>query len=319
MSRDMKTLLSQGLGLLCAACCMSAAQAGYVGDPIATDAPYQMAYEEPHQSSSPQFNPSQFGYEYLGPMTFKSGGGRATLHNAFLYAHLIPQNPEAKMSFGLDLITRMTWFGSRGNDLFDDHRLYTVGLNGSSTITLSDSTKIFLGASAMLSTDFDTFNSHCIQIGARGGVSQRINDRLSLQLGLYYTPQLATAPLLPIIGFRYEINDRWFMSLDPMRFKVINKLTDSLSWGPFIGLSAGSWNVRNQRQDMRFSYLSGICGLQANLKLGTWGSYKPTLTTETGFTFANSVEYRNATGRKKIEEAKMKEGFYFQAGVKFDF
>lgn len=298
--------------------------AGYVGDPIAMDAPYDLNYypepEYQEQSSSKlNLNPSQFGYEFFGPMSFHNGGGRAKVHTAYLYAHLIEQNPEDKFSMGLDLITRMTWLSTSNNSIFESERLYTFGLNGSASYSMGNDTKLFFGASALMSTDFDTVTSHCVQIGARGGISHRFSDRFSMQLGVYYSPQLSSCPVLPIIGFRYQVDDRWYIQLDSMRLRAINKVNDSFSWGPFVGISAGSWNVKHERRDTRLSMISGIAGLQGNIALGKWGKYTPTLTGEVGCAFANNFQYRNATGRHKRESVNADPGLYVQLGVKLAF
>lgn len=317
--RIMQKLLAKGLFCLSATLLSTqAVMAGNMGEMTMDNDPYPV-YESEPQSPGLSFAPSQFGYEFFGPMSFQDGKGHAKMHNAFLFAKLIPQKKDSTFSMGLDFFSRMTWLSTTGNEMFEGNRLYTLGLNGNCTYSLSDSTKFFGGASVMLSTDMDAVSWDAFQVGLRGGISQRLSDKLSFQLGLYYTPQIAQAPLLPIIGFRYTINNNWYTQLDPLRFKFINTLSDKISWGPFIGLSAGSWNVSAAGRTLRLSELSCILGVQGNFKLGKWGEHTPTLTTELGCSIYNEMQYRNSDGNHELYKTKMDPGFFMQTAIKFEF
>lgn len=313
----------------------TASFAGYVGDPIAMDAPYDLGFDDQYDqnysagdnsgysagddSVALSLNPSEFGYEFMGPMDLRRGGGKAKVHQAYLYAHLIKQNPEDKFSIGLDLITRMTWFSASSNSILKSDRLYSAGLNLSGTYSFTNDTRLFFGGSATLSSDLDAWTSDCLQLGVRAGISHRFSDRFSVQVGAYYTPQIPNCPVLPIIGFRYAVNDQWYIQLDPMRFRAINTVNETFSWGPFVGIQAASWNMKIDGHHTRFSQLSGVCGLQANIVLGDIGGTKPTLTTEVGFTFSNEFEYRTSNGRHKIETVRADPGLFIKAGIKFSF
>lgn len=315
----MQKLFSKGLLYLSAILLTTqAASAGTIGESISYDDPYS-SYTDTQQSPGISFSPSQFGYEFFGPMSFQRGGGHAKLHNAFMFAQLISQKKDQPLTFGLDFFSRLSWLSTSGNTIFEGNQLYTFGLNGSCSYAITDNTRLFGGASVMLSTDMDAVSWDAFQLGVRGGISQRINDGLSIQLGLYYSPQLAQSPLLPIIGFRYTINDSWYTQLDPLRFKFINTVSETFSWGPFIGINGGSWNVDAHNATRRLSVFSCNTGLQGNFKLNKWGEYSPVLTVEAGCSIYNKMEYRNSNGRHEQAASRMDPGFYMQTAVKFEF
>lgn len=312
------------LGVACLLLSASTTNAGSVGEEPTYNADYaSYSTEETTSFVSPglEFKPTQFDYNLSAPMRFTQGGGHATVQNFAFFANLITPDRQKKFSFGLDFFARYTRFSAKGNDLLNSADLYMAGVNTNFLFSLNseNSTHIFAGAAAMISTDGYSVTSDAFQFSGRVGLSHRFSDKFSLQGGIYYSPQLSDYSLLPVILFRYVLNDAWTLQLDPLRLRLLNTMSTTFSWGPFLGINAGSWNVKEFGRHRRLSAFSAVGGVQANYVLGSNPKDSPTLTTELGFTFANRFSYYKSNGRDEIMGHNADPGFFLRTGIKIEF
>ena len=297
-----------------------AGKTGYEESAYAYDS-YELN-ESPSREAGMSFKPTQVNYELSGPMRFTRGGGHMTAQNIPFFAALIAPNYANKATFGLDFFSRYTRFSAKNNDVFHSNNLGMFGLNLSGSYALGQgeqATRLFAGVSGMLATDFDAVTWDAMQWGARAGVSYQFSEKLSMQFAIVYTPQLTQSPLLPYVLFKYQIDSDWCLQMDPFRLRLMNVSNSAFTWGGFLGYSAGSWNVKEDGRHLRFSTFSGLAGVQTNFLFAGANGKGPTLTTELGFSFANSANYYTSNGKHKVDSRSANPGFYMQAGMKFEF
>ena len=94
---------------------------------------------------------------------------------------------------------------------------------------------------------------------------------------------------------------------------------EGLTWGPFVSIVSGTWTIHHDRRVRQFEWISGIAGVGANIGLGRWGSVRPRLMTDVGFSFGNSGTLKTSNGNHELEKRHYDPGFYLRAGLQFEF
>ena len=136
-------------------------------------------------------------------------------------------------------------------------------------------------------------------------------------IGCY--PQLGDYPFLPLIQFKWEASRNWTLQLEGARLSYINKVSDGLKWGPFVSVVSGTWTIHHDRRVRQFAWISGVAGIGADVGLGHWGSVRPRLVADVGFSFGNSGTIKTSNGSHDLEKYHYDPGFYLRAGLLFEF
>ena len=146
-----------------------------------------------------------------------------------------------------------------------------------------------------------------------------MNDRFSYGIGIGCYPQLGDYPFLPLIQFKWEASRNWTLQLEGARLSYINKVSDGLKWGPFVSVASGTWTIHHDRRVRQFAWISGVAGIGADMGLGHWGSVRPRLVADVGFSFGNSGTIKTSNGSHDLEKYHYDPGFYLRAGLLFEF
>ena len=97
------------------------------------------------------------------------------------------------------------------------------------------------------------------------------------------------------------------------------KVSDGLKWGPFVSVVSGTWTIHHDRRVRQFAWISGVAGIGADVGLGHWGSVRPRLVADVGFSFGNSGTIKTSNGSHDLEKYHYDPGFYLRAGLLFEF
>ena len=62
-----------------------------------------------------------------------------------------------------------------------------------------------------------------------------------------------------------------------------------------------------------------FAGIGADVGLGHWGSVRPRLVADVGFSFGNSGTIKTSNGSHDLEKYHYDPGFYLRAGLLFEF
>ncbi len=316
---------------LCVAACVSVA----VGQDVvpypeyddSSDGGYEAAYDEntgsfyteEKSSYTSQFLwPTRAGYELLGPMDSRNGRGSLDVqHWAFMLN--IGQYDSGNWHADFRAGMRMSWFNGSGAAELDVERLYTVRMQFNASYRFSDATRLLFGIDPQISTDFDTWTNKNIYFGGYAMIAGKVNDSLRGGIGIGYYPQLGSFPLLPVAQFTWHRDANHYLQLEGLRLAYNTKVSDGFTWGPFVGVSSGTWTVNRHRQTHQLRWVSGVAGVGLDIGLGKWGSAKPRLKTDLGFTFGNSGSIHTSNGRHELEKYHYDPGFYLRAGLEFNF
>ncbi len=268
-------------------------------------------------SSSPKpLFPTQSYYELLGPMKAKNGSGHVHLTNWMTKFNLM-NHRGSRFVFNMDAALRMTWIHGREDADVDMDRLYTIWLSATAGYRLFGSTYLMAGLTPELSSDMNTWCSRDLYMGGHALLRSKPSDSFDYAVGLAYAPQLASSPLLPFFIVNWKVSPVWTMHFEGTRLSLMNREGGVFSWGPFCSVVSGTWTVKHNRRYERFSWTSGVLGIATETKLGTWGSVRPKLVADVGFTFYNSAKFKTANGRDEISKQRMDPGFYIRAGIQF--
>jgi hypothetical protein len=210
---------------------------------------------------------------------------------------------------------RITWMNGSGADSMDVDTLYTIWLRMNASCVVKGQTRLIFGVTPQISTDFDTWTSKNIFLGAHALIAGPANERFTYGLGLGYYPQVGNWPFLPIIQFKWIMPSNWTLQLEGFRLSCTQKINDMFSWGPFVSAVSGSWTIHHERRIRQFQWISGAAGLSFACDLGRY----PTIVADLGFTFGNSGKIKTSNGRHEIEKFHFDPGFYFRAGIEIPF
>lgn len=265
-----------------------------------------------------RYLPSQTIFEYLGPMSSRNGAGHATLTNWHTRLPLADAK-SGSWRFNVDSTFRLTWFDGDKDAAMDVDRLYTIWMNLSASYNLRGSTYLTFGVNPEFSSDFDSWVARNFNMGGHLLISSKLNERFKYSLGVAIAPQLGDTPVFPFVGFSWQASPTWLIEMQGIRLSAMNKVTDYFSWGPFVSVVSGSWVVKHNHAHSRYEWRSGVAGLATELGLGTWGSVKPKLLLDAGFSFANSARFKTTNGKHEMETRHFDPGFYMRAGLRFSF
>lgn len=268
-------------------------------------------------ASKPVF-PTQSYFELLGPMDSRNGHGSVDVQNWMTDLNLCRMS-NGSWGFSSTAALRLSWFNGKGADVLDVDRLYTVWLNINASYKIKGQTRVVFGVTPQISTDFDTWTSHNLFFGGHAILAGPLNDRFSYGIGIGYYPQLGDYPLLPLLQFKWEASRNWTLQLEGTRLSYTNKVSDGLTWGPFVSVVSGTWTIHRDRHVRQFQWVSGVAGVGANVGLGHWGSVRPRLVADVGFSFGNSGTIKTSNGSHELEKYHYDPGFYLRAGLQFDF
>lgn len=222
-------------------------------------------------------------------------------------------------NFSSTAALRLSWFNGKGADKMDVDRLYTIWLNVNASYAVTGKTRLVFGVTPQISTDFDTWTSHNIFLGGHVLLAGPLNDRFSYGVGIGCYPQLGDYPLLPLIQFKWEASRNWTLQLEGTRLSYINRVSEGFKWGPFVSVVSGTWTIHHDRRVRQFAWISGVAGIGADAGLGRWGSVRPRLVADIGFSFGNSGTIKTSNGSHDLEKYHYDPGFYLRAGLLFEF
>lgn len=258
-------------------------------------------------------------FEYLGPMSTRNGNGHATLTNWLTTFNLADVSSKS-WRFDMDASFRLSWFDGKNDAAMDIHRLYTIWMNVGAHYNMWGKTFLTIGFNPEFSSDFDSWVARNFNLGGYLTVSSQVNDNFSFSAGMALVPQLGGSfPAIPYLGFRWQASPNWSVEMEGAKLKVIKKVTDYFSWGPFVSLVSGAWVVKHEYNHARYEWRSGIAGITTKTRLGTWGKAHPHLILDAGFSFANSARFRTTNGKHTLSKKHYDPGFYMRAGLNFAF
>lgn len=290
--------------------------AGYYAE--AYSGSYENAPAPTGESDSKSFFPTQSYFELLGPMDSRHRQGSLDIQNWMTDLNLFRLS-SGSWNFSSTASLRLSWFNGEGADDMDVDRLYTICLNANAAYLIKGRTSLVLGVTPQISTDFDTWTKHNIFLGGHILLAGPLNERFSYGIGIGCYPQLGDYSVLPLIQFKWEASNHWTLQLEGTRLSYVNKVKDGLSWGPFVSVVSGTWTIHHERRVRQFVWLSGVTGVGMDIGLGRWGSVRPRLTADIGFSFGNSGTIRTSNGSHELEKYHYDPGFYLRAGVQFEF
>ena len=251
-------------------------------------------------------------------MDSRNGRGSVDIQNWMTDLNLCRMS-SGSWNFYSTAALRLSWFNGKGADEMDVDRLYTIWLNVNASYAITGKTRLVFGVTPQISTDFDTWTSHNIFLGGHVLLVGPLNDRFSYGIGIGCYPQLGDYPFLPLIQFKWEASRNWTLQLEGARLSYINKVSDGLKWGPFVSVVSGTWTIHHDRRVRQFAWISGVAGIGADVGLGHWGSVRPRLVADVGFSFGNSGTIKTSNGSHDLEKYHYDPGFYLRAGLLFEF
>ena len=279
---------------------------------------YDSAPAPAGESASKPVFPTQSYFELLGPMDSRNGRGSVDIQNWMTDLNLCRMS-SGSWNFSSTAALRLSWFNGKGADEMDVDRLYTIWRNVNASYAITGKTRLVFGVTPQISTDFDTWTSHNIFLGGHVLLAGPLNDRFSYGIGIGCYPQLGDYPFLPLIQFKWEASRNWTLQLEGARLSYINKVSDGLKWGPFVSVVSGTWTIHHDRRFRQFAWISGVAGIGAEVGLGHWGSVRPRLVADVGFSFGNSGTIKTSNGSHDLEKYHYDPGFYLRAGLLFEF
>lgn len=96
-------------------------------------------------------------------------------------------------------------------------------------------------------------------------------------------------------------------------------MSDGLKWGPFVSVASGTWTIHHDRRVRQFAWISGVAGIGADVGLGHWGSVRPRLVADVGFSFGNSGTIKTSNGSHDLESTIMTPVFICVRGCYLSF
>lgn len=260
---------------------------------------------------------SQTYYEYMGGMDCREGVGDIDVQQWMLDVNLWKATlggweVSATTSF------RASWFNGEGAEHLDIDRLYTIWLQANASCRVWNKTKLMLGLTPQVSTDFDTWTHHNIYVGAYAMFAGQLNDKVSYGVGLAYSPQYGSFSFLPAGYFDWDTGNNWHLRLKGSRLSYTQHI-GGFQWGPFFSVESGTWTVKHSRRVRQFQWLSCVAGVGVDCSLGNWRGYQPRLMADLGFTFANSGTIRTSNGNHELERYHYDPGLYLRVGMYFNF
>lgn len=266
------------------------------------------------------FVPNDVYFEYLGNMSISGQGGRVRVSNVFVSMPLISSGRVSWGGWHLDAkaSARLTWLDTSGQNILDEDRLYTVGMNVSVSHAVGRNGQFRVGFTPQLSSDFDVMSADNFYWGGYVAYSSKAGDRLRYTLGLALMPDFYENYVFPVMNISWRYAPAWEMRVQASRISAVCVARQNFEWGPFFQWNSGIWTVHRKGQTRQFRMTDCIAGMGGNYMVNT-GRFRMNLLGDLGMTFYNTFRVRDKHGDRTFEKYRTHPGLYLRLGVQVQF
>ncbi len=269
----------------------------------------------------PRFLPNDMYMEYFGAMDLRNGHGDVQVTNAVLTIPFVNPKETSWAGWHLDVkgTARLTWIDSDGQDLLDEDRLYTLGVQAMVARQLGERSRLLIGLTPQFSSDFDVMTHHNFFYGGYAAFSSQLSDKLRYTVGLAVMPDYFRNAIMPLVSLQWRYTPNWELRIEGGRLSSVCVSGESFQWGPFVQWNSGVWTVQRDGQTQQFRMTNCILGmgatydhkLSSGMTLGFMG--------DLGATLSNEFRVRDESGRHSIEKYRADPGLYARFGCRVSF
>jgi hypothetical protein len=156
--------------------------------------------------------------------------------------------------------------------------------------------KFWLRLQPGISSDFEDISSDAFSITALGLASYKINDRLSIAGGVYYSQDLGESRILPAVGLIWRPTPQWSLALTAPRLQIAYAPTRKWLLTLKAYPSGGSWNIQDPdgegNADLNYSAVRAGIGIDHQI-----GDTPAWVFVDAGLQFAQELELDGSSER----------------------
>lgn len=265
--------------------------------------------------------PSYAAVTAISQMGERHGGSKLGLQSFEL---TLPLSDPRKTHYGdwhinAQFDMRFTLLDAEGNLALEHDEMYSASL----PLTLIHSDKagnrVSVTVAPAVASDFGGTNRFFDMVGG-ATYTVKHSDTLSYTVGLGVSPRFATHAVVPMVGFSWQANDAWEVSLRFYKLSAMYKVNERVTVGPFLSGYNHSWMVTTRHGDNILRFRSLVAGVTGEYDFSSAGQRKRIITASVGSTLATTAQFCERTADKDaIESHHYKPGIYLSVGVDFRF
>lgn len=265
--------------------------------------------------------PSYAAVTVISQMGERHGGSKLGMQTFEL---TLPLSDPRKTSYGdwyinaqLDL--RLTLLNAEGHLHPEHDEMYSGSLPVTMIRNFASGNRLSITVAPAVASDFGGTNRFFDVVGG-STYTVKHSDSLSYTVGMGISPRFASHAVVPMVGFSWQPNEAWDVSLRFYKLSAMYKVNERLSVGPFLSGYNHSWMVNTERGDKIFRFRSLVAGVTGEYDFSRAGQRKRIITASVGSTLASVAQFCDRTADKDpIESHHYKPGIYLSVGVDFRF
>jgi len=267
------------------------------------------------------FIPNNAYIEYFGNMSLSSQHAHLQVYNAYLALPLTSTDRASLWGWHLDATAslRVTWFDLSGDQVLDEDRLYSLGLQASVSHKIGQRSQIQLGGIMFYSSDFDVDSADNFYLGCYAAFSSRYGENLRYTVGLACMPDFYENYVYPMINVAWRYHPVWELNIQASRLSILHVGNERFHWGPFLQWNSSRWTVRRDRRTEQFRMTSFIAGMGATYDMITGSGAHFMLLGDLGCSFYNTFRVRDKKGDHTLEKYRGHPDLYLRFGVQIQF
>lgn len=265
--------------------------------------------------------PSYGSYTFVSMMGERHGGSRLGMQT---YELTIPLSDPRQTGYGdwainAQLDVRLSLLDTEGNLWLEHDEMYSASLPVTWIHQYASGNRLTMTVAPAVASDFGGTSRF---FDVLGGASYTIkqSETLSYSIGVGASPRFAYYVIVPMVGFDWQADADWNVSLRFNRLSAMYRVNERLFVGPFVSGYNHTWMVSTDAGDKIFRFRSLVAGFTGEYDFSRAGQRKRIITASLGSTLVSTAQFCKRNASKEPETTlHYKPGLFVSLGVDFRF
>ncbi len=219
--------------------------------------------------------PSSFAYEALCRADERDGGSSFGMQQ---FGVSVPLSDPRKTGYqkwliSVELDANLAELSTGGRIALEEETMYSLNLPVALVRSYESGNRLTMAVLPSLASDMGN-TSGAFTLGAMVNYKVVKSDTFSYSYGLSYSQRYGRNGFFPMIGFNWDINSEWSLSMSRLDLALEYKYSDRFKVGPYIGSMNNSWTIHDSENDYWLRTLSIITGVKGQYNFDSTGKAK---------------------------------------------
>lgn len=252
---------------------------------------------------------------YSGGMENKEGTGRVGFTNWVNNGEFAHANLGESWTYKGALVQRTSWLSVHGDEpLPSQAGLTSVWIDNTFRHHEKDSPwSQAIVLSPGISSDFADFRAQDFRLPVQASVRYAFGEKLSVELGVNYSPDFVQTPVTPLPGFTWNPTEDWEIRYRFTTLNITRRLAPQVTLGAFASYQSASWEIGKNDNPGQLAYSAATAGVELVHGFRIMDTLPGSVHLAAGGAFAGSV--RDYDGSRLRDSLQLDSGYFARIGI----